>query len=527
MWGLGTADISDSAAVAQVLLLDVRENDRRRPFGSQAEERGSPSRSGGSALLPAAMAEESCLRAPNLARLWSGSSKRIKATLFAVLAVHFALSAAPWRNDGTRRLPSFAGASEQSKGDGFDWRRRRSEPTPHPGEDYASRAAKANLELARPCLERLRSAHPPEPLPNRTGPGLNCLALFSVGPGGSEIVQQTRGCEVEVRRPCAVLAWLRYAVKSTPPKLKVSRPFRFWLSFADSAILSSALHATLGLPTLVPGKPRTDECGIAVPEFYSMFALIAGDKKLHATMQDLCPNATDICHTMKFFTALFRSFPKLAKVPWDRKQPRAVLRARCYPTYTLANDSGQINPFFTRGQICQEAAATEANRDLLDIGLIPASETAKDPNDPNAGCSESGRLSELCKMCLPCNAGSHLDRTQQATRFRFQVAVDGYGLTWDAVYWKLASNSTVFSVKHDGGVPYTQWFENLLEEGKNHIAVTVGELRGAVETCRSNPDRCRRIAMVASRTFGAAFSLEQIEQYWVLLLQNLHDNYAF
>ncbi|KAI9018296.1 Symplekin tight junction protein C terminal-domain-containing protein [Hyaloraphidium curvatum] len=291
-----------------------------------------------------------------------------------------------------------------------------------------------------------------------------------------------------------ILTVIRGLLGGDPPRLRMSRNFS-WLSTADSTILSTEQYDDLGLPTLVPGKPETDVCGIPVPKSYAGFALVGSDPDLHADTEDLL---------------------SLADVLWDSKKNKAVFVARCSYTYTVDNVTLAAKPYPTRGHVCREASSAP-NRADLDVGLLvePALLTG-----PNGTCPPDGP-GNLCRMCWPCRRKRLPDRPEQARGYRFQVAVDGYGPTWDAIYWKLASNSTVFAVQHE--VRYAQWFGPLLEDGANYIATSAPDLAHAVAGCVRDPEWCRRIAMAAARTFRSAFDLGQIERDWTLLLQKLHD----
>ncbi|KAI9018294.1 hypothetical protein DFJ74DRAFT_708518 [Hyaloraphidium curvatum] len=437
---------------------------------------------------------------------------RVTAILAAVglLALYTSLSASP-----QVRKDTFHAAERVFRPHAI----RPAETNPPNAEDYAARTLAENLRRVGPCLARVAAAAAVRNSTAGAGAGTpGCMSLFDVGPGGAEIRASTAGCEIEGRRACAVLAVIRGLFDGNPPRLHVSRNFSFWLSTADSTILSTEQYDDLGLPTLVPGKPETDVCGIPVPESYAVFALVGSDPDLHAGLQRMCPKASDTGGPITFQADLFRSFPSLAEVPWDSKQNKAVFVARCYSTYTVDNVTLTAKPFPTRGYVCREAWSAP-NRADLDVGLLvePALLTGA-----NKTCAPDGP-GDLCRMCLPCRRKRLLDRPEQARGYRFQVAVDGYGPTWDAIYWKLASNSTVFAVQHQGGVRYAQWFGPLLEEGANYIATTARDLPRAVAACVRDPERCRRIAMAAARTFRAAFDLGQIERYWTLLLQKLHD----
>jgi len=81
-----------------------------------------------------------------------------------------------------------------------------------------------------------------------------------------------------------------------------------------------------------------------------------------------------------------------------------------------------------------------------------------------------------------------------AASYRYQLAIDGHGPSYDATVWKFLSRSTVFLAELSFDTRLELLYYQYLEEGQDYLRVTPDTLGLALRSCQSQPSRCRRIA---------------------------------
>ena len=79
-------------------------------------------------------------------------------------------------------------------------------------------------------------------------------------------------------------------------------------------------------------------------------------------------------------------------------------------------------------------------------------------------------------------------------RHRYQVDLEGHSCSWDGLFWKLLSNSTVLRVEQ----PDEQWYHRRLRPWVHYVPCTVATFPRRLAWCRAHPEACARMAEAAT-----------------------------
>ena len=79
-------------------------------------------------------------------------------------------------------------------------------------------------------------------------------------------------------------------------------------------------------------------------------------------------------------------------------------------------------------------------------------------------------------------------------RHRYQVDLEGHSCSWDGLFWKLLSNSTVLRVEQ----PDEQWYHRRLRPWVHYVPCTVATFPRRLAWCRAHPEACARMAEAAA-----------------------------
>lgn len=108
---------------------------------------------------------------------------------------------------------------------------------------------------------------------------------------------------------------------------------------------------------------------------------------------------------------------------------------------------------------------------------------------------------------------------------KFQIAIEGRGATFDALFSKLTSNSVVFVVHTQqvpGGPPgllHHQWLTPLLQPRVNYINTTFEQLRADVDWCADHGNACQSIATKALQSMQPLLGDQALVHYMQLTLE--------
>lgn len=164
-------------------------------------------------------------------------------------------------------------------------------------------------------------------------------------------------------------------------------------------------------------------------------------------------------------------------------------------------------------------------------------------NDPANGerCATKNDLANpglTCKLCGPCLTVGCMAvcmtinvffipqdpmPREDMLSYKYQVAMEGRGATFDALFSKLNSNSVVFVVQTpQGDTPallHHQWFTPLLQPRVNYINTTLEQLRDDIDWCADHDDECQGIAINALMAMQPLLGDEAVVHYMQLVFE--------
>ncbi|KAI9018359.1 hypothetical protein DFJ74DRAFT_219476 [Hyaloraphidium curvatum] len=379
-------------------------------------------------------------------------------------------------------------------------------------------ALQFNMAQSRACLAERRHALDLQVVDAHFNGTNHCLALLQFQKGRVKAVHHTGShCQAVIIRSLTAEVAFEHIVNASSSLFEVNHPFQIWLYEADHAILSQKDYDVLGLPVLCPGVRHGDPCGIPVPELYFYFAVVGStDSLLGAFTARHGERAVAVQGFAQMMHKTFAFMPTLGNVSWSAKQSKAVYRGSCFPT---ADSEKHGEYLFLRGDTC---LAASLDRDLFDIGtpIVPQFATGAE------GYCAGPFFAQLCSRCQPCNESVPLSRDEMAQQYRFQISIDGYGPTFDAMYWKLASNSVVLHIgpqDRNGKSNFFQWFSPLLIPWVNYVPSTAESLVRDVKACLREDERCKSIAQAGRELFLRAMRLQHQQKYIENVLHILHN----
>jgi hypothetical protein len=111
--------------------------------------------------------------------------------------------------------------------------------------------------------------------------------------------------------------------------------------------------------------------------------------------------------------------------------------------------------------------------------------------------------------------------------YKFQVAIDGYGTSWDGTFWKLRSNSVVFwltsGVTSSHQPLWLPFYWPLLKEYVHYIPATAYSVRHYHSWCQLHLGQCSAIAGAAARVMHQKVTAGMILEYMKRLLIHLQQ----
>ena len=273
--------------------------------------------------------------------------------------------------------------------------------------------------------------------------------------------------------------------------------FEFYIDVTDATPVDDKLFTALGRPLLSQSHSPVagDRHTLPYPDHHQILGMasVAG----YSVPPELEGDAVSLAEK-------YTGFNDASMRPWSDKKDAAVHRAQCVMTFGATMDtSGRLRLLPVRGDVCQHAQTMKS--DDVDVG------TATNEDTP----------SSLSGLCSPCSRREFVDWKKMASQWRYIVNTDGYGMSYDGSFWKLAANSTVFWVA-SGSIdardvhtskstdarrnralasgPYWQtWYSALLRPWCHYVPVKVDGVMQALERCRRNERACSQIADRASR----------------------------
>lgn len=159
---------------------------------------------------------------------------------------------------------------------------------------------------------------------------------------------------------------------------------------------------------------------------------------------------------------------------WGLKKDKMVYRGSCHPTVDPESSINiRINK---RARFC---ATMHENSSLIDFSIRCAT-----------GKGHAGD----CSKC--CDKGSFLSPDAMATSFRYQLAIDGHGPSYDATIWKFLSRSTVFlgNPVDTEKKSLSLFYYSLLKENEDYLLTNEENWKTKIIFCNSNQHICKQIA---------------------------------
>lgn len=289
------------------------------------------------------------------------------------------------------------------------------------------------------------------------------------------------------------------------------RPFRFYFDMSDGTrddYLS--VFYRLGLPLLSSCVGANNKEAMPFPDFHSLIGIYSADSKQNGNP----PFPASALSFVDRFASIYRGVEP--SYDWDTKVRKAVYRGACIGTIDPDARDWTVVPL--RQQLCDKWKLSE----LMDIGFTPLNVD----EDFHFDFQQHLHLTRNCKVCETVE-GTVLDRSSMVSRYRFQIAVDGVGYSFDSTVWKMLSNSTVYFLRPDTRATnlYHAWWYPALQAYHNYIPSTVSELESKINWCiaQENEEVCRQIAKNARYLMEVGVNPSNTRHYMFRVLQYLHD----
>jgi len=231
------------------------------------------------------------------------------------------------------------------------------------------------------------------------------------------------------------------------------------------------------------------------------------------TLHQPCPFVVFIVFHHADISRFYSPNNTARSIPWDSKRDALVYRGACNPTIDPESDKRYLARQHSRGHFCSAALMLDSG---IDFGILDASQ-----------CSD--KANEWGKYCQPCCTDTNYTSEYMAATYRYQLAIDGHGPSYDATVWKFLSQSTVFLAELSADTRLELLYYQYLEEGRDYLRVTPGTLGMALSSCQSQPSRCKQIASNGFNKLKAILTWDSlIEATWDAL-QHLfveHESYS-
>lgn len=96
-------------------------------------------------------------------------------------------------------------------------------------------------------------------------------------------------------------------------------------------------------------------------------------------------------------------------------------------------------------------------------------------------------------------------------KHKYILDIDGHSNAWDALFWKLYSNSVVLKV--DG--VWEQWYYDMLKPWIHYVPIKndFSDINEQIEWCINNDDKCKIISENATKFIIEKLNMEEVQKY--------------
>lgn len=386
--------------------------------------------------------------------------------------------------DGPLREAALKRASESSKSSRKGSPTSGKIPSLPPTSDILREAGRHNV--ASNCIYRVEYKSLQKKFVADHGNATHCVSL--AGPARNIFFLRTEAF-------LSVLTFLLDSGRFDAVGFDPSTDFEFYIDTTDATPVDYDLFVALGRPVLSQShSPLSgDKYTLPYPDHHQVLGMAA------AAGYHVPP---ELKEASAFLAERYTGFDAIGDRPWKEKKDTVVFRALCVPTFRGASRAdGHVDVLPVRGEICQSVQTTKNGNFDFDVGVALS----------------EGEQGSLADMCRPCSDVASLNWKQMASKWRYIVNADGYGMSYDGTFWKLAANSTVFWVMsgsvdskdaqqanstyneklmhqlHDGPL-WQAWYSALLHPGCHFVPVKVNGMKQALDWCRNNEETCMEIA---------------------------------
>lgn len=129
-------------------------------------------------------------------------------------------------------------------------------------------------------------------------------------------------------------------------------------------------------------------------------------------------------------------------------------------------------------------------------------------------------------MCGLCKPATSMDRSTMIT-YKYQVIVEGIGMSSDSSFWKLRSNSLVFWLTTGGKPLWVPWYFSILQPNLHYIPSSKEDILTKLGDCLKADNLCKGIAKNAENTMNGYTTPSNTLRYTInvlLHIRKMHKN---
>lgn len=270
-------------------------------------------------------------------------------------------------------------------------------------------------------------------------------------------------------------------------------PFSWVLDVSDATRNYQDFFHNVQAPFMAFAKSKIDNHTLPIPDPHMVQAMM--------WEMGAVPRRNEIAvkKLKKFYAP-----PRGSSQRWSDKKNVAVYRGTCNPTINPQDTTG-FSRIYPRSEVC----VLYGNDDRFDIGI-----------DQGDVCLQ-WHTTEFCQQCMSCNNKTRLGPSEMSS-YKYLLAVDGHGPSYDATIWQLLSKSVVFLVEHSSGVAFDMFYYPLLRPRIHYVPTNVRQLKSNIQWCEDHDAESKRIAERAHELTAKIIDPVFVTQYMKEILKIAH-----
>jgi hypothetical protein len=196
---------------------------------------------------------------------------------------------------------------------------------------------------------------------------------------------------------------------------------------------------------------------------------------------------------------------------WSKKASKAIFRGSATGCGTSPEDNQRIN----LSKISKEFSKNKDTKDLLDAGLV-----GKNLRDKKFMGKEIDffRFKDYDLMY------SERKSMNEQSKYKYIIHIDGHVSAY-RLGKELSLCSTILKV--DSMFNYKLWFSNHLHSGQHYLPIKkdLSNIKKVVKWCKSNDDKCEKIANNSKKLYDKLMTKKHIVGYFAWMINSISQNY--